>query len=284
MLPCVAWPPLAASGSQQTTQPSRCSGNAKHANQSCPNGKHTVKSEEPSKPAPADSLSSASSRASDMLPFRQPATLQSHKNSASSICDDHHSKSTYQLHPPPTAMPLASRESSDFKRPTTSPVHDNTENTAQCSPDSMFSTTQWVCSEPAKGGEPCKSDNPSTHSTDRLPYDLPATASIAAKSPVAIHPVAAGADEHIDNPFAIFPDCAITTCTTGAPLVPRAHPTITAATEHKGHPVAASEDTCWPDYLDTSLSSDPIQSILQLLPNDLPMMIHARLADGNSSR
>ena len=88
----------------------------------------------------------------------------------------------------------------------------------------------------------------------------------------------------MDNPFAVFPDCAITPCTNDAPLVPRVYPFTAAAIQHNGRPVVAHEDTCWLHYLATSLSPDPIQSILQLLPDDLAMMIQARLAHGNSSR
>lgn len=286
MLPCVAWPPLAASESQQATRPSRCNGNAKHANPLCPDGKHTAESEEHSKPAPANSLDSASSSASDLLPSLQPALPQSDKTIACGGGDNDHSNYTLQLHQPPTAAQQAFTRSSDFKQPEMSPVTDTTE-TPKRSSGSMSSTTQWASSEATKGAEPRKSDKNTTHSTDQLPCDFPATASIAAKSPVVVHPVAAGVGEHNDNPFAMFPDCAITTCTKGTspmPGVPFAAGTTTAALQDQDQLVAVAQDTCCLDYLDTSLSSDPIESILQLLPNDLAMMIQTRLEDGNSSR
>ena len=183
MLPSVAWPAVAASGSQQTTPPSRCKGSAKHANPPCLDGKPTLASEEHSKPAPADSFNSTSSCASDLLPVLQPAPLQSDKNIACGGGDDDHVKSTLQLNTPYNAIQQAFTRSSDFEQPTMSPVNDNTENTAKGCPDSTFSTIQWANSEPAKRDEPCKSDNPATHSIDQLPCDLPATASVAAKSP-----------------------------------------------------------------------------------------------------
>ena len=278
MLPCVAWPPVTGPGSDKILAPSRCDNDAKHK---CP----TDKARKHRKPAMAESLDSASSSSSDMPPLLQPATseagatLESSEN-MSRRCDTDPSHKE-----PPTATEPTSL---NMQHPPTPAVHDNTETAATRSPDSTFSTTWCEGSKPAKGAEPCKSHNPNINATDQLPSDLPPrTETIAVKSPMATRHIAAAVDEHYENPLTMSPDCSITKYTKGATpkaVSPVAGTTVTAAVQHQGQPVTPVEDASWLDDLDNGMSPDPIQSILQLLPDDLAFIVQARLDGPSSSR
>lgn len=258
MLPSVAWPPVTEPGSDKIVAPSRCDGNAKHTKQPCLNdkaGKHR-------KPAMAESLDSASSISSDMPPFLQPATSESGATvesgeNMSHECDNDPSKSTYK-EPPTDTEPTPLK----MQHPTTPAVHHNTKTAATRSPDSTFTTTRSGGSKPVKGAEACKSHNPSKILSDQLPSGLPPTATApteptAVKPPAATHHVAAGVDEHVDNPLA---DCSITKSTKSATPMAARQSAGTTVTAQQGQPVTAVEDASWLDDLEKTCHQTPYRA------------------------